>query len=196
MKTPLAVIAIAVCGSIAAHASQIVNVKALNSSGTSVTLNAGTYDVSVIGTKQGGEYNGWDYATANFGTPCATPAPNAWVDSFDITIGGITTSYVASGNPTSASALGALATYQSSILDANGAPPADGSPNLATFTLQSTGNVNFTAADYLFVDNWGGVSLDVTPAGCASPAPEPSTFGLIGLVLAGGMAAFRRKLSR
>ena len=197
MKTNFALLAIASFAlPFAAQASRIVNINALCANGTSVNLKAGTYEVNVIGTSQGGLYNGWDYATANYGTSSAAPAPNAWVDSFKITANGVQTSYLPNGNPRSASASGALATYQSSILYANGSTPASGSANTVFFTLNSSQSVNFIVADYQFVDNWGGTSLKLDCVNPATATPEPSTFGLIGLALAGSIAAFRRKFAR
>lgn len=197
MKTNFSLVAITACFlPFAANASQIVNIDALCSNGTSVQLSAGTYDISVIGTAKGGQYNGWDYASANFGTSQASPAPNAWVDSFDMTANGVTNSYLPKGNPASSSALGALSTYESSVLYANGTSPASSSVDTVVLTLNSSETVNFTVADDLFCDNWGGTSLELTKVTPASATPEPSTFGLIGLALTGSIAAFRRKLKR
>ncbi len=73
-------------------------------------------------------------------------------------------------------------------------PMAPGSSvNSVIFTVNSLQSVNFLVADYLFVDNWGGTSLQLSAVNPASATPEPSTFGLIGLTLAGSLAALRRK---
>jgi hypothetical protein len=197
MKTKIFLLTIAAISlPIASQASQIVNIDALSSNGTSVQLSAGTYDISVIGTAQGGQYNAWDYASANFGTPQASPAPNAWVDSFDITVNGVTNSYLPKSNPLSSTALGALSTYESSVLYTNGTSPASSSIDTVVLTLNSAETVNFTVADDLFCDNWGGTSLQLTNVDPAAATPEPSTFGLIGLALTGSIAALRRKLGR
>ena len=197
MKTNFSLLAITACFlPFAANASQLVNINALCSNGTTVQLSAGTYDISVIGTAQGGQYNAWDYASANSGTRQSTPAPNAWVDSFNMTANGVTNSYLPKGNPASSTALGALSTYVSSFLYSNGTSPASSSLDTVVLTLNSTEAVNFTVADYEFCDNWGGTSLELTKLNPAAATPEPSTFGLIGLALTGSIAAFRRKLKR
>ena len=196
MKTIFASLALTLASlPFAAQASQIVNIAALSATGTSVSLAAGNYQISVIGTSQGGLYNGWDFATQNFGTASATPAPNDWVDSFTINANGASNSYVAAGNPGASSDLGALANYQTSVLYINGVPPSSLTPNTALLTLTSSQSVNFTVADYLFVDNWGGESLKIT-AVPASATPEPSTFGMIGLALVGAAAGLRKKFAK
>jgi hypothetical protein len=179
-----------------AQAGQIVNIDATNAAGTSVTLGPGTYEVNVIGTAQGGHYNGWDFATQNFGTPSATPAPNDWVDYFAITVNGVQTTYILNGDPMSSSAAGALATYQSSVLYANGTTPASASPNTAIFTVTSTQSVNFAVADYFFADNWGGTSLYVSNVSSASATPEPSPMSLMAIAITGALAAMLRRKSR
>jgi PEP-CTERM motif len=192
MKSLVNLCAVAICLlPVGARASQIVNVEALSPTGTSITLGAGSYQVNIIGTSQGGAYDGWDSQTSANGTP----GPNAWAESYTITIGGVSTSYVAPGNPDALSALSALANYQASVLTPIGTPPAATSlaVNTALFTLGSSQTVNFTVSDYYFLDNWGGVSFAVTAVG-PNATPEPSTFGMIGLTLAGGIGLLRRRI--
>ena len=190
MKNIIATLALAAAVlPIAAHASTIVNVDATASNGTSINLSAGTYTVSVIGTAQGGAYNGWNDSTVNFGLPNASVAPNRWKDSFVITTGGISTSYVAPGDPKESSALLALADYQNAMLS-----PSSTTPGTIQLSLTSNQSVNFTVADSLFVDNWGGESFSVNQV--ASATPEPSTFGMMGLALAGAIGVIRKKFAK
>jgi hypothetical protein len=200
MKSLYTLFAIAVVGlSSQAQASTIVNLNALSSDCTSVWLNAGSYDVSVIGTAQGGQYNGWDFATQNYGQHNATPAPNDWVESFAMTLSNNTSTYFLKGDPSFASASAALSAYQHGMLYSDSGVVGNNTSTLDTvaFTLAKSGEVSFSIPDYLFCDNWGGVSLAIDPAKSAmTPSPEPATFGLMGLVLSGGLVAFRRRQVR
>ena len=200
MKSLYTLFAVAVVG-LASHAqaSTIVNLNAQSDDCTNVWLSAGTYSVSVIGTAQGGQYNGWDYATQNFGQRNAAPAPNDWVESFGMSVGNNSSTYYLKGDPSFSSALSALAAYQSGMLysDSGVAGNSTSTPDSVVFTLARSGDVSFSIPDYLFCDNWGGVSLAIDPAKMPStPSPEPATCGIMGLALSGGLVAFRRRQFR
>jgi hypothetical protein len=138
----------------------------------------------VIGQVQGGQYNGWNDSTQNFAAANAIPGPNH-LDSFTVSANGVTTAYIAPGDPHSDSAVDALANYHSSILD-----PTAGMNGTALPTLRSAQTVTLTVADNVFVDNWRGESLSVTPE--ASATPEPATFGILGMAFAGYSACCAR----
>jgi hypothetical protein len=192
--TSFAIALVGLCGN--AQASSIVNLNAQNDQSTILRLNAGTYNVSVIGTAQGGQYSGWDFATQNYGQWNAAAAPNSWVESFAMTLGNNTSSYFLKGDPSFASAGVALTAYQDGMLYSDSGVVANNTSTLdtVTFTMAKSGNVSFSIPDNFFCDNWGGVSLSIDPATASvSATPEPATFGLMGLVLSGGLLALRRK---
>ena len=200
MKSLYTLFAVAVVGlSSHAQASTIVNLNAQSDQCTNVWLNAGTYDVSVIGTAQGGQYNGWDFATQQLGRDSSAPAANDWVDSFAMTLGNNTSTYFLKGDPSFSSAAAALSAYQKGMLYSNSGVVGNNTSTLDTvaFTVAKSGDVSFSIPDSNLCDNWGGVSLAIDPAKSAlTPSPEPATFGLMGLMLSGGLVAFRRRQVR
>jgi hypothetical protein len=158
-----------------------VNVSSLGSTGTQVTLAAGTYEVAVIGTAQGGSYNAWNPWGNNAVSGCATDGTgcsNGWTSRYAITIGGDTVQYfkdLGSNNPYYATALQALASYQTAPLyhvdSAPGAVPTL-APMPVSFSLAATTAVTFSVLDSQYGDNFGGVSLNV------SAVPEPAALAL------------------
>jgi|GEM_PF-6674070 len=208
MKHILAAVALAACAlPIAALADQVVNLNAQCANLVSPTtpLAAGNYQISVIGTNQGGKYNGWDFRTQNYNTSSAAPAPNSWTDTFSIVLGGVETTYSLAGNQLFGSATDALKGYQSAplyVASANGVlsstttTPADGNgllPNTVDLKILCGQTAKFTIPDNFFGDNWGGVSLKITPVAAVNVTPEPATFGLMAMVLAAGFAVLCRK---
>jgi hypothetical protein len=173
-------------GASAAMADE-VDVTASSPTGTSVTLGAGTYDVSEIA----GVYtsaNLWldDLNASGQSTSCTSPSTCTFGfrPSFDISVNG--------GSPASYSipvAEGAyLATYDTAA-DALAAFQAYEAVNPISFTLTSASTVNFVVPDVPndYWDNSGGVSLSVVPA-----TPEPSTW----LLMIGGVAGAGLMLRR
>ena len=72
----------------AAQASTFLNLDATSSTGRTLMLAAGSYQVNIVGTSTAGAlYNGWDVATPNYGCPNAAPAPGEWAERFGITFG-------------------------------------------------------------------------------------------------------------
>ncbi len=172
----------------AVHASTIVNVDASQTS--SVNLGPGTYDISVIGTAQGGEFNGWD----TLSQLCNRTSSEAWSDAFGMKVGNASTTYELIGSPTFSSAATALSAYEHGILYKNGVTPTASVDDMVVLTVPKSTTIQFELSS--FDADCGGVSLLIDPTLDPSIAPEPSTFGLMALMAAGGIYAARRKFSR
>jgi hypothetical protein len=71
---------------------------------------------------------------------------------------------------------------------------ASGQSNFTTLTVSLVGTTTLSAIADLIGDGTVDTSLSSAGVGFSSEVPEPSTFGLVGVVLAAG-AAFRRRRS-
>lgn len=177
----------------------IYNISATNTAGTVVTLGPGSYNLTWVGTAQGGAYNG-----AN-GSCSTGDCSSGWSEAFVATSPtlDIANHYDAdlyTTGTTYSSALVALAAYQggATVNHLNGDAPLGSIP---TFSLENTftGAYSFSLAQgntyHLFfldpdqnpANNFGGVSLSITPV------PEPSSWALMIMGTLAIGALMRRK---
>jgi hypothetical protein len=200
--------------------ASIVNIDALIPGGTTVSLSAGTYEISYAGIAGGGQYDGFSYWPANLncdsnGANCA----RGWSDHFAIDFGGGTgnfnrtdgVGYGLAGaqgfRPVWDSAARALLEFSTRTLQFQTLATINGNANYfmnglgvynnvtgpIRFTLAQAQDVNFYVIDAPnHLDNRGGVSLNVTGV------PEPGSWALMisGFGLAGSAVRRRRALPR
>lgn len=117
-------------------------------------LTAGTYEVKVIGSSQGGKYDAW--SLWNFTTGCDEKGENCvtgWVNEYNISSNEFNINIPSTGK---------YATAEQALAKAEG----------TSFTLTSDGKVNFFVGDDLLPDNRGGVSLAVKKTSQAEPFPQ------------------------
>jgi hypothetical protein len=180
------------CGAASAASATIYNISAQNS-GVDVTLDAGQYVISWVGTADGGLYNAWN------GNCPTGDCVGGWSDSFSATDAPIP----ADGNfdvdvfgagPTQSSALASLLAIQSAATITHGGiqftnfvagafTPLPGIPQPWIAQVDG-GTIHLAAGDGTRENNFGGVSLRITAV------PEPATwmimiggFGLVGVAL-------------
>jgi hypothetical protein len=155
----------------------IVNLDArLNGTGNTVdlSLTAGTYSITPIGTANGGDYNAW-YAWTNGVTGCDSNGENCsrgWIHSYGYESSEIGTVNVGSNGTDNRYATDLLALDHSLG---------------SLFTLTSDAVVSFFIRDYPLTDNAGGISLDVTAV------PLPAAAWLFGSALLGFVGLSRRR---
>ena len=113
---------------------------------------AGTYNVTPIGIDDGGTYNAWTAWTDK----------HAWLSTYSLSSDEFPKYTVGSG------------TYETPLIALDNAVGT-------SFTLQSSGNVNFFISDSYYSDNSGGMSLEVSLV----PVPGAALLGLLGLGTAG-----------
>lgn len=185
----LAAVALSMVAGASAASATLVDISAMNSSGVSLSLGAGTYNITeVAGAFTSASY--WSNGTASDGSNipavsgCSTPSTCSFgyrpAFSFSIN-GGPAVTYGVNGNPymtfdSAATALAAFQAYQAA--------------NPINFTLSGLSTVNFFVPDTSYWDNSGGISLSVV-----STAPEPATwlFMMIGF---GGIGLGLRRASK
>jgi len=190
-------------------AAQIVNVSALNGTGTTVSLAAGTYTVSLAGIADGGAYDAWSPWGASTGCDanganCSQGYLNAFAIDFGFGTGSFTGvdgfqfGYVPTPGNSGlyASAALALAAYRTLQYSYAPLPVASDSnaytlaPSPYSFTLAAAQEVRFFVLDSPYGDNRDGYSVRLTAATQPGAVPEPATwammlagFGMLGFAL-------------
>lgn len=142
--------------------ANIININSLtNTPENPITfyLSAGTYDVTPIGTADGGLYDAWN----------ASRTRPRWVNAYSI-----------SSDEFAAFRTWDSTEYLTPLLALENATSTN-------FTLSTAGNVNFFNGDSFHPDNFGGISLKVTPAVASVPElnskPLPIVFFLVVFIL-------------
>jgi hypothetical protein len=193
--------------------TQIVDISAATSSGTIVSLAAGTYTIHFIGASQGGLYDGYSPWGDNAGCDgsgmnCASGfVENLAIDfGFGGTVFNHADGYqygllpVPGNNHIFSTGAAAIADIEASdIVRATLAQVNDPSAYAAiggpiSFTLAAGQSVNFFIYDYPYSDNRGGVSILLNDGLTANPAvPEPASWAMLiaGLGVVG--ASMRRR---
>lgn len=149
--------------------ASIVDIDARSSAGSNVSLSAGDYVVSWVGTADGGAFDAWsawsgvDYYGVDH-----------WLNQILVTTSAGPFAHGTGSAPWYLTPGEALAAAQG-----------------ATFhlSLATAEAVNFMVPDNIFGDNRGGVSLSVTTA----PVPIPGAVWLLGSGLVGLIGARRKK---
>jgi len=190
-------------------ATQLVDISALNSTGTVVSLAAGTYTVSFVK----GAYTAWNpWGTVSGCNGSGENCSSGWSISLGIDFGFGTSNFshsdgyqygqlgVTGDNHNYATPEQALAQIQTASLvyaplpqasDANAYLPVGGP---ISFTLASAQSVNFFMLDYPYGDNAGGVSIQLDDGIGANPAvPEPASWAMLIAGLGAVGAAMRRR---
>ncbi len=147
-----------------AHAA-IVNLDAVAhtiSSPLVLTLDPGTYTVTPIGVADGGAYNAWS----------AWNDPDRWVNNYSLSSSEFEAYTMQDGVEYTTDTM-ALANALST-----------------SFTLTSTTDVNFYIWDSYYLDNLGGISLNI------SSVPVPAAAWLFGSGLIGLIGVARRSRAR
>lgn len=178
--------------SFGAHAV-IVNIDSRSSTGTSISLDAGSYTLSWAGIAGGGVYDAWQFNNAASGN---------FRNAFTVTAGSVVRTYDLNDGVNQFNAYETAGAALSAFQTAAGAnqfvvfnTPTDSSPTGEvkgapfSFTFDTPVALTFTVPDHLLSDNTGGVSLAITAA-----VPEPETYALMLAGLAAmGFVAKRRK---
>jgi len=156
----------------------IINLDAYDSSASnpvvvSLSLDAGTYNVTPVGIVDGGQYNAWNAWGYVSGCDATTGICSiGWINNYTLSSSELGTQTFSSG-----------VRYQTDLLALQNAVAS-------SFSLSTAQTVNFYIADNPYYDNLGGMSLDVT---AVNPVPEPTTALLFGAGLVGLASCRRRK---
>jgi hypothetical protein len=195
--------AASLAGAAGAAQAAVIDISALNGTGVTVSLGAGTYKLTPVGMAGGGAYDAWNPWSAVGGCDAAgAHCSMGWNVSFAMDLGGgAGFNYGHNGGYVDTAAK-ALAAWQSgpNIFAplAQASNPAAYSPLVGpiTFTLAAAQDVRFFLIDYPYGDNAGGVSLDVARQ-VSSGVPEPSAWALMiaGFGLVGTTVRARRRLA-
>ena len=156
-----------------AHAAIIDVGSTIGNNTVSITLDAGTYNITQVGTTDGGLYNAWNAWGDTFG--CDINGENCthgWLNSYHINSSEFSTIDIA---PTSIYADPLLALANNS--------------GVTSFTLSTNTNVSFTTVTSFLSDNVGGISLDIQEA---SSVPAPTILWLLGIGGVGLISAKRK----
>lgn len=140
----------------------------------SLALDAGIYDVNVIGVAEGGLYNSW----------------NAWGNTYGCNSSGADCTHGWVNNYTFSSTELGVQTFSDGIRYSSSLLALDHSVN-SMFMLTSAAVVDFYIPDSSYSDNLGGMSLDVTEH---LSVPEPSILALFCTGIIGLGFARRRML--
>lgn len=141
----------------ATEAATVIDIDATTNNKTNpvaLFLTAGTYEVTVIGSSQGGKYDAW--SLWNFTTGCDEKGENCitgWVNEYNIASREFNINIPSTGK---------YATAEQALAKAEG----------TSFALTSDGQVNFFIGDDLPPDNRGGVSLAVKKVRQAEAFPQ------------------------
>lgn len=199
-----AVAALALGATEAGATATVVNVSATSSAGTTLSLGAGQYSFSFIGTAQGGAYSAASaWATTTGCDGAGRNCSQGWLTALFIDLGNTVGAFDRTtglaywpqpylspyfATPEAANAAAQTGTFIATTLA--GTPSADTTAPF-TFSLASAQDVNFFLKDSYYGDNRGGISIALARVGAA--VPEPATWAML---LAGFGAvgfAMRRK---
>jgi hypothetical protein len=128
-------------------------------------LRAGTYEIAVIGTSEGGKYEAW--SLWNFTTGCDERGENCmtgWVNEYNIASNEFNINMPSTGK---------YATAEQACAKAQN----------TSFTLTSDTQVKFFVSDDILPDNRGGMSLAVKKLRETSPYPQLNWGSLILIII-------------
>lgn len=157
---------LAIMFSSTAH-SAIINLDAETGDKVTLNLEAGVYEVTVIGITGGGDYDAWN-AWGQVNCDQQGICVKGFVNNYAITVPNLFTKKIFSDGKR----------YQTAALALQNAINT-------SFRLTSTSQVEFWINDSNYSDNYGGISLQVK-------VPTPAVFSLLLIVLSGLMIARRR----
>jgi hypothetical protein len=201
--------AAALLGSAIPASAVTANLDATNSTGNTLALAAGTYNVSFIGVASGGTFNGYSPFSSNAGCDnTGSHCSQGWLDAVGIDFGHGSGTFDRNGSflyidkSTAVdqfdTAIHALANVQTAplskvlIADQGDLTKYQPTPYPIQFTLAAAQSVNFFVYDCCYADNRGGVSLSITSPSVGG-VPEPASWAmlLVGFGVVGGVVRRR-----